>query len=103
MAVELKLATHSTWALPVWAGLLCLLLQRRAASRWKSKVDAIVASGAMTADAIRVRPHMALLDSTLVAALLMLFFNDAGAVACALCLSIVCSYVATRTYERSAQ
>ena len=84
MAVELKLATHSTWALPVWAGLACLLLQRRAAARWKVDVD----------DAIKVRPRIALLDSTLVAALLMLLFNDAGAVACALCLSVVCSYVA---------
>jgi len=94
MAVELKLATHSTWALPVWAGLACILLQRRTASTWKSKVDALVNSGAVTADAVKTRPRMALLDSTLVAALLMLLFNDAGAVACALCLSIVCGYIA---------
>lgn len=77
MAVELKLATHSAWALPVWAGFACLIIQRRKST---------------SADVPLAR--RALLDSTLVAAILMLLFNDAGAVACALCLSLVCSYVA---------
>jgi hypothetical protein len=76
LAVEFKLATHSTWALPVWAGLVCLIFQRKRAL------------------ASANRPSIALLDSTLVAAILMLLFNDAGAVACALLLSIVCSFAA---------
>lgn len=75
LGVELKLAAHSTWALPVWAGLICLMLQRRAAN----------ASGD--------RPRIALADSALVASILMLLFNDAGAVACALCLSLVCVFL----------
>jgi hypothetical protein len=73
LAVGLKLAVHSAWALPVWCGFLCLALQRRAAAAGEAS-------------------EKALLDAGLAAAVICLLFNDAGAVACALCLAIVCGY-----------
>ncbi|MGO8670999.1 MAG: hypothetical protein ACLQVD_06520 [Capsulimonadaceae bacterium] len=71
LAVEMGLLVHSAWAVPVWAGLACAAALRRKAP-----------------DHVSTRT---LLDTGLAGALLCLLFNDAGAVAGALCLALVCS------------
>ena len=97
-AVEFKLATHSTWALPVWSGFVCLLLQRRASRRFDEFAARPTSERGMIALDNQL-PRNTLMDASLVAAILLLLFNDAGAVACALLLTIVCCFSATAYAE----
>jgi hypothetical protein len=79
LGVELHLLGHSAWAVPLWGGVigLALLATRRHGQRHLS----------------------ALLSSGAVAAGTSLVFNDAGAVACALCLAVVWSTAAAERNE----
>lgn len=73
--VELHLLGHSAWAMPLWGsviGLIVLAKHRRGSQH----LSALLSSGA-------------------VAAVTSLAFNDAGTVACALCLAVVWSTTAS--------
>lgn len=75
LGVELHLLGHSAWAVPLWGSVLGLALlakHKRADKHW----SALLLSGAVAAGT-------------------SLAFNDAGAVACALCLAVVWSAVAS--------
>ncbi len=79
LGVEVHLLGHSAWAVPLWGGIvgLAVLAKRR---RGDQHLSALLSAGAVAAAA-------------------SLAFNDAGTVACALCLAVAWSTVASGQNE----
>lgn len=80
LAVEVRLAWHSTWAAPLWAGLVCVLLTRQS----RTATDRAMRGAGLTAVAACVA------------------LNDAGVVAGALCvLPLWCALVVSRADRKT--